>query len=518
MQNLGFKYAGACIALVVLQVLLALVDTPLAVTLLVLCGSLVALFYGLSLQRIANDPPKQLSLPAFDLQLLTDIAQATSKMATGAAEVSYFIDGLVGDIKHSGGECSEILTASRALAQTSSQVNAHLQAISKTIQQTASACRSADSGLQHSVGNINELASAVGLAAEQLAQLRASADNIQRITEVINSLAGQTNLLALNAAIEAARAGEQGRGFAVVADEVRALAGKTADATADIGKMLAGIRDLSQRASGSMTQLQQSSVAVKDELNQVAHGFNEVNTDVEHASTALYQIENACEGIETTSRKISQSIGVINEAFVSIENRTQSIGERSLNVSVETEAIYAGLSNQAVELFFIPILREAKQAALAIQSLFEEAINQQRITQADLFSEHYEPIANTNPQKYHTRFDRFTDQCLPSIQEPILQRHSAILFAGAVDRLGYFPTHNQKYSQPLTGNYAQDLVNNRTKRIFKDRTGQRCGANTAPMLLQTYKRDTGEIIHDLSVPIFVHGRHWGGFRIGFIRP
>ncbi len=155
---------------------------------------------------------------------------------------------------------------------------------------------------------------------------------------------------------------------------------------------------------------------------------------------------------------------------------------------------------------------------MAIQSLFEEAINQQRITQADLFSEHYEPIANTNPQKYHTRFDRFTDQCLPAIQEPILQRHSAILFAGAVDRLGYFPTHNQKYSQPLTGNYAQDLVNNRTKRIFKDRTGQRCGANTAPMLLQTYKRDTGEIIHDLSVPIFVHGRHWGGFRIGFIRP
>jgi methyl-accepting chemotaxis protein len=162
-------------------------------------------------------------------------------------------------------------------------------------------------------------------------------------------------------------------------------------------------------------------------------------------------------------------------------------------------------------------LQEAKQAVQQIQQLFEQAINDGRISQVALFSDRYEPIANTNPQKYHTSFDRFTDEYLPAIQEPILSRHSNILFAGAVDCRGYFPTHNRKYSQPLTGDYARDLINNRTKRIFKDRTGSRCGSNTAPVLLQTYKRDTGEIIHDLSVPIFVHGRHWGGFRIGFMR-
>lgn len=86
-----------------------------------------------------------------------------------------------------------------------------------------------------------------------------------------------------------------------------------------------------------------------------------------------------------------------------------------------------------------------------------------------------------------------------------------------MDRKGYFPTHNKKYSQPLTGKYEVDLVHNRGKRIFADRTGQRAGSNTQPLLLQTYKRDTGEILHDLSVPIMVRGRHWGGFRIGFRR-
>ena len=137
-------------------------------------------------------------------------------------------------------------------------------------------------------------------------------------------------------------------------------------------------------------------------------------------------------------------------------------------------------------------MQEAQAAAKAISQLFEDSINSGRISQQHLFSEEYTPIPNTNPQKYSTGFDRFTDEYLPAIQEPILIRHHNILFAGAVDRNGYFPTHNKKYSQPLTGNHDSDLVNNRTKRIFKDRTGQRCGANTNPMLLQTYKRDTGK--------------------------
>ncbi len=134
-----------------------------------------------------------------------------------------------------------------------------------------------------------------------------------------------------------------------------------------------------------------------------------------------------------------------------------------------------------------------------------------------LFSEQYQPISNTKPQKYHTSYDRYTDQHFPAIQEPILQRLPQVLYAGAVDRKGYFPTHNKKFSQPLTGDYEKDLLQNRSKRLFNDRTGSRCGSNTAAMLLQTYKRDTGEILHDLSVPIMVNGRHWGGFRIGFKR-
>ncbi|MEY4593235.1 MAG: hypothetical protein RIR18_2130, partial [Pseudomonadota bacterium] len=79
----------------------------------------------------------------------------------------------------------------------------------------------------------------------------------------------------------------------------------------------------------------------------------------------------------------------------------------------------------------------------------------------------------------------------------------------------YVPTHNQRFSQPLTGNEQTDFINNRTKRIFDDPVGKRCGEHQLPFLLQTYRRDTGEIMHDISAPIYVNGKHWGGFRIGY---
>ena len=155
----------------------------------------------------------------------------------------------------------------------------------------------------------------------------------------------------------------------------------------------------------------------------------------------------------------------------------------------------------------------ASSGALAVEQLFENAILSNQLTEVEIFDTDYIPIPNTDPQKYHTAFDTFTDQNLVNFQDGFLQ-DTDITFAVTVDRNGYLPTHNTIFSQPLSGNTEVDLLSNRTKRIFDDKTGINAAKNTEPYLHQVYYRDTGEVIWDISVPIMVNGKHWGAFRIG----
>jgi methyl-accepting chemotaxis protein len=137
------------------------------------------------------------------------------------------------------------------------------------------------------------------------------------------------------------------------------------------------------------------------------------------------------------------------------------------------------------------------------------------VTPDRLFSFFYYPVPDTDPPKFTTDYDKLSDRDILPIQESVLARSPTIVYTVTVDRNGYLPTHNQRYSQPLTGNLASDLVNNRTKRIFNDRTGLAAAQSTAPWLIQKYLRDTGEVMADLSVPVNLQGKHWGAIRIGF---
>ena len=97
----------------------------------------------------------------------------------------------------------------------------------------------------------------------------------------------------------------------------------------------------------------------------------------------------------------------------------------------------------------------------------------------------------------------------------ILELNPEVIYAEPVNIKGCFPTRKRRFSEDLTGDHEADLQNDRTKWIPGDGTGSRCASNTQPFLLQTYKRDTGEVVHQISVPIYINGRHWGGFRIGY---
>ncbi len=152
--------------------------------------------------------------------------------------------------------------------------------------------------------------------------------------------------------------------------------------------------------------------------------------------------------------------------------------------------------------------------ARSISTLFEEAIDNGVMTVNDVFDQEYVQIPGLDPPKYHTKYDSYCDKAFLALQDKFLQDPS-VRFAVTVDTKGYLPTHNSIYQKPLTGDPAKDLLGNRTKRVFNDPVGIAAAQNKVEGFLQVYKRDTGEIMWDVSTPIMVKGRHWGGFRIGY---
>ena len=108
---------------------------------------------------------------------------------------------------------------------------------------------------------------------------------------------------------------------------------------------------------------------------------------------------------------------------------------------------------------------------------------------------------------------------LPPIQEPVLDKDQRFVFCAAVDDNGYLPTHNAKFSKPQGDDPVWNAANCRNRRIFADKVGLAAGRNTMPFLLQTYRRDMGggkfALMKDVSAPITLCGRHWGGVRLAY---
>jgi methyl-accepting chemotaxis protein len=278
------------------------------------------------------------------------------------------------------------------------------------------------------------------------------------------------------------------------------------------------VREINQQAllaANGMTALNRRVSGAASEVGVVNLSLVNIERAATTAEEEVRQIAASSREQVGTSREVSSAIAEIRDSLISTDSDLPAAAKAAMRLSERGETIFDALAQSLAVTQHDAIRAAAQLAAGQLGALMDNAIANGQITREALFDRHYVAIPRTDPPKHSSQFDTYTDRAFPAIQEALLQAMPQLAYAGAVDNNGYFPTHNKKFSQVLTGNYDVDLINNRTKRIFTDRTGKRCGASTSAFLLQTYKRDTGEVMHDLSAPILVGGKHWGGFRIGY---
>ncbi|WP_025270484.1 methyl-accepting chemotaxis protein [Hippea sp. KM1] len=440
----------------------------------------------------------------------------SNKVATQAAKVSFNAEKISGNVKREAEGMEEIKTTMDEIKDSINGVSRNITNTSEFMQKVNDLAKNGASKAELAIDKIEDIAKEAKRNADMMKDLGSSSEEIGKIVEVINEITDQTALLSLNAAIEAARAGEAGRGFAVVADEIRKLADKTAHSTEQIRQIVQKTQGETQKTIEATLTLIEKVDEGKELIKTASDSLIEIADGVSEASRMIEDVAAAAEEQSSAVDMIAERVEKMAEDVSKSAKRIELIREDTYHISKTAEELFGFMVQFKTGSYIDKVYNILLQAKEEIEETFKEATQKGIISSADLWDRNYVPVPNTNPQKYKTRFTDFTKQYIQPIEDKYLQMDPNFKFVVLVDNNGYLPAHNSIYDKPLTGDYEKDLVGNRSMRIFNDPTGLAAARNTNPVLLQTYMRDTGVIMNDISTPIYFEGKHWGGLRIGFI--
>lgn len=451
-------------------------------------------------------------------RFLNDLRERFVVMRQSAIDISLNAARLTAQTRACSEMSQEQVQQADGLAQRSEQIAAMSEQTAGSARDIATVFQSQMAVAEQTLQQLKELNGRIDRVVNDMQvfsgvvdQLTKRAQSVDDTSRLIKDIALQTHLLALNAGVEAARAGEAGRGFAVVASEVGKLAERVNAATGEIvlhaGQILSLVSDTQERSSGIQAELDSSGVLVEDfmgSFDQLVKDFTRLNIEVDEVAATVTQVSSTNQEMSDSISRIAQLSGQVQGRLATMVEEVGGVRGKSEHLQEMLAALRTG--NTPFDALISVLEATGEAVAGVLRSAYAQGY--------DIFDDAYARIAGSNPARYHTAYDRHVDEAITRIIDHTLGQLAGGSYTLAMDRNGYVPAHNSIYSRPPTGDPAHDALHSRHKRLFDDPVALSAVRATGGVLCQTYMRDTGEVITDISIPLDIDGQRWGAVRIG----
>jgi methyl-accepting chemotaxis protein len=261
--------------------------------------------------------------------MIHEVNNVMSELSSAALQNSSISESTLIGVKSQLSEVELLVNSIRELSGSIDSIANASAVANQAAQESFQSVNEGTATVHKSLASIDKLSNQVASSAEAIQLIEADSESISSVVSIITAITEQTNLLALNAAIEAARAGEQGRGFAVVADEVRTLAQRTQSSTAEIQEMINQLRSNTDLAVTAMKQCQEMANLSVEDTKQVESVFDRVSDSVSNIMAMNEQIAAAAEEQNSVTSGISQNTDTINDVANSTNEGAQQTAESS---------------------------------------------------------------------------------------------------------------------------------------------------------------------------------------------
>jgi methyl-accepting chemotaxis protein len=451
--------------------------------------------------------------------VVVHVAEEAGRLGIEVVDVAGNLDVISETVTRQAETLGRLHDAAGKLQAGNESVALAAEAVLGSSKEAAADVEASRGTVRDSLAAIHTLVGWVGSVAGELDSSRQALADIADIARQINAIAERTHILALNARIEAARSGEAGKGFTVIADNVRQLADQSIQAADNIDATLG-------RLGGQLGALAEHGGQAREHAEDVRSATGAISSLLDTFGAAMDGVEERVSAIADVAKRsgyeVEEFLSGLSGLVAGVESSSRELATARTRVHTlldVSEVLIGGIASMGTPTPDSPFIEAAQRAAAEISGLFEDAVASGAVRLQVLFDQDYRPVAASNPVQHVTRYISFTDRVLPGVHEPLLTLDERVTFAAAVDRNGYLPTHNLKFSRPQGSDPVWNTANCRNRRIFDDRTGLAAARNTKPFLLQTYRRDMGggtfALMKDVSAPITVNGRHWGGLRLAY---